>query len=171
MTDLTHKVFDTSYMINSPFVLQSEKHFTLYYFGFLHPFLEDLDFLPITSINKLPEIPAIYFCISQFDFLYIGSTANLRSRWKQHHRLKDLLHFSDLNIYWMEATNIQDYPQVEKQLITHFNPFVNLFGNDGISHYSYHLMQNWFNLEKNDPVQLLSISKIKANALHEYKKR
>lgn len=57
------------------------------------------DFLTISShlhvfrnIRKLPKIPGIYFVLNNDkELLYIGTTCNLKRRWKSHHLKKDLI--------------------------------------------------------------------------------
>lgn len=72
--------------------------------------------------RDLPPIPALYFVLDQHvSVLYIGQTANLRDRWKSHHRapqMSDNAH----RIHWREIADDRQRAEAERQSIAFFRP-------------------------------------------------
>ena len=69
---------------------------------------EELPCLPLSRRLELPDVPAIYFAVSEVDeVLYVGRALSLRARWRgTHHRKAELEEVKDVRIYWLvcEAT-------------------------------------------------------------------
>ncbi len=92
---------------------------------------ESIDFLnlpslPLKSRKDLPNCQGIYFVISsQGTIQYIGCTKNLRRRWQQHHRLGQLEKYFDVKIAWLEVSESELLPEIEKALIKWFKPYLN----------------------------------------------
>ncbi len=65
----------------------------------MNPSTVDIRTLPTLELgqkNKLPAIAAIYFVINSEEVIqYIGSTVNLKSRLKCHHRLLEFKKYQD----------------------------------------------------------------------------
>lgn len=73
----------------------------------------------------LPPIPALYFVLSeQRDVVYIGQTANLRDRWKSHHRARQMA-LGAYRIHWKEVADEDQRTALEKQAIAYFRPLWN----------------------------------------------
>lgn len=82
--------------------------------------------LPLEQRKALPFISAIYLAIdSQGVVQYVGRSRNLNRRWVQHHRLLDLAHLFEVKIAWLEVSDTELLPEIEKSLICWFNPPLN----------------------------------------------
>jgi hypothetical protein len=91
-----------------------------------HGYLASLPRLPISEINKLPPIRAIYFAVDCGTVAYVGQTENLRQRWTSHHRLVDLS--KEAYIVWQQVpSTITSFrlDQIEHEFIRVFNPRLN----------------------------------------------
>lgn len=86
----------------------------------------DVSTLPSLSLSQkreLPEVPAIYFCISETEeILYIGRTKNLSNRWIAHHRYSELKGIKKVKLAWLEVSDLALLPQIESALIEYFKP-------------------------------------------------
>lgn len=72
--------------------------------------------------KDLPPVPALYFVVDgQLNIAYIGQTANLRDRWKQHHRGLQMERGS-YRIHWREVADEQQRLDFERQAIKYFRP-------------------------------------------------
>ena len=88
--------------------------------------LEMLNGLISVNVEKrkaLPEIEAVYLVWTDNELLYIGQTANLRSRFVKHHRLVDFLNH-DSKIAWFDTTGCNRL-EVEEYFIKAFSPKLN----------------------------------------------
>ena len=75
--------------------------------------------------RDFPEIPAIYFVVNaQFAIVYIGEAANLRARWKTHHRTAQLDQ-AGYRIHWKEIADERRRKEGEQWCIKHFHPTLN----------------------------------------------
>jgi len=71
----------------------------------------------------LPTIPGIYFAIdSQGVVQYIGRSNNIRQRWSQHHRNRQLKQIGGVKIAWIEVSDETLLPAIEEALIDWFDP-------------------------------------------------
>jgi hypothetical protein len=70
--------------------------------------------------DSLPSAPAVYFVEADGFLLYVGSTANVRVRWRSHHRAKELAAAGRI---WVIET--ADYARWEKVLIRRLSPRFN----------------------------------------------
>jgi hypothetical protein len=86
----------------------------------------DIQSLPNLSLeerSQLPNVPAIYFVLSQGDsILYIGRAKSLCLRWQTHHRIAAFKTLSSIRIAWLTVSSPALLPQIEKALIEHFHP-------------------------------------------------
>lgn len=90
--------------------------------------LSKLPFIPIAQAEKLPRIPAIYFClVFPGDPIYIGETSNLWDRWKHHDRKVQCMECWVHSIAWIDNVPLDPHrrKQVEKQFIRHYRPVLN----------------------------------------------
>ncbi len=87
----------------------------------------DLPSLPLSRKGELPEISAVYFSLSeQGEILYIGQAVNLKNRWLNHHRLKELVaQIHPVRVAWIEVQEESALTPLESALISHFNPSLN----------------------------------------------
>lgn len=78
--------------------------------------------------RKLPDVPAVYAVIDHQDMLlYIGMTANLRDRWNEHDRAKQME--PDYRIYWRMVPSERERQRTEMLLIRALRPIWNIVGN------------------------------------------
>jgi GIY-YIG catalytic domain len=77
----------------------------------------------LSDRRSLPQCQAIYFVIDEDSILYIGRTANLAERWIAHHRFNQLE--TNPRIAWLECSNEDLLPELERALIKHFSPLLN----------------------------------------------
>lgn len=96
--------------------------------------IETLPRLPLSDRHQLPDIPAVYFAVSPTDeVLYVGRAVALRTRWRTHHRLPQLLKFTGVQIAWFEYKAVTTSPtdrdiwldNVEKNSIEQLDPPLN----------------------------------------------
>ena len=72
--------------------------------------------------QDLPPIPALYFALnSQREIVYIGETENLRTRWKSHHRARQMS-AGGYRIHWMEMADADQRQSSERRAIAYFRP-------------------------------------------------
>lgn len=81
--------------------------------------------LPLSWRKGFPSCSAIYFAISNNQVLYIGRTLNLVRRWANHHRQAELENVDEVRIAWMEVSEPELLPAIEKALIQFFKPCLN----------------------------------------------
>lgn len=92
--------------------------------------LSQLPSVPLSEINSLPTCPAIYFALDPKNrVLYVGKTANLLARWKDHHRLEQLKKLNrknPVNIAWLACENGEELlTKYETYFISIFHPSLN----------------------------------------------
>jgi predicted GIY-YIG superfamily endonuclease len=96
-------------------------------------FLQALPCIPLEFRDALPETNGLYFAIA-LDYatplLYVGKAKNLRERWKNHHRIKDLQLIAatgvSVNLAWLEFTASDEILcQQENLLVRKFRPPLN----------------------------------------------
>ncbi|MEH1922854.1 GIY-YIG nuclease family protein [Nostoc sp.] len=89
----------------------------------------DIDSLPsvyLTQTSRLPQISGVYLAIdSQGIVQYIGQSTNLLSRWRAHHRHKDLQKLDGVRICYLAISDISMLEEIERALIEYFNPYLN----------------------------------------------
>lgn len=94
--------------------------------------LSTLDWLPLARRKELPTISAIYFALwcSELssppfrEVLYVGKATSLVQRWAGHHRLPQLLRFSNVRLLWL-PTPVEQLDKFEAACIQRFNPILN----------------------------------------------
>jgi GIY-YIG catalytic domain len=85
--------------------------------------------LPLLNRSQLPNLPAIYFVITDEQVIYIGRTSNLRQRWVDHHLLKQkALGEILVKVAWLSCSDINLLPSIELALIEYFQPCLNRCG-------------------------------------------
>lgn len=88
--------------------------------------LNSLPSVPLERRNELPQIACIYLALDRNKVVqYVGKTARLRSRWEAHHKGVDLALQGGIEIAYVEVSNIELLPAVEKALIQYFKPPLN----------------------------------------------
>lgn len=86
----------------------------------------DLPSVPLIEKDRLPQLAAIYFVISENGkILYIGRSINLASRWNNHHRYSELKEIRNVRIAWLGCNDESLLPQIEEAMIKHFSPYLN----------------------------------------------
>lgn len=88
-------------------------------------------FLPsVTWENRrsLPSESGVYFALSKnCEVLYVGATADLKARWRGHHRENDLRAMECASIAYYLCPK-QDLSETEQSMITHLSPKLNPHG-------------------------------------------
>lgn len=75
---------------------------------------------------ELPQRPAVYLIICDYDVVYVGKTQNLFIRFRAHDKVQRLLElYADLEIAWIECTPSR-LIEIEAKLIKHFQPIINI---------------------------------------------
>ncbi|MBD2197765.1 MULTISPECIES: GIY-YIG nuclease family protein [Calothrix] len=92
--------------------------------------LSELPSVYLLDKDKLPNCAAIYFVSdSKGQILYIGRTINLVTRWREHHRFKQLKRFNrkdTISISWINCNHqINALPTIENELINLYKPPLN----------------------------------------------
>jgi hypothetical protein len=88
--------------------------------------VKSLPSVPLGNKQKLPLQSGIYFAIDSNDTIqYIGMSKNIRFRWEQHHKLKELKQMQGIRISYLIMEDFALLPQVEQALITWFKPLLN----------------------------------------------
>ena len=78
--------------------------------------------------RQLPDVPAVYVVVDpQYMLLYIGMTANLRDRWNEHDRAKQME--PDYRIYWRMTPSDCERQRMEVLLISALRPIWNIRDN------------------------------------------
>lgn len=86
----------------------------------------NLPSLPLKHRKALPSIPAIYLAIDSNKIVhYIGRTQDLKQRWINHHRDQDLEKFPQVEIVWLEVSDLDLLPEIEESLVRWFEPSLN----------------------------------------------
>ena len=83
--------------------------------------------LKLLERKHLPECSAIYFVIARSQVLYVGLASNLKQRWQNHHRYKQLEAVNkkaDVTLYWLACPQPQ-LQTLERQYIDHYGPTLN----------------------------------------------
>jgi len=90
--------------------------------------LKELNSVTLLHKKLLPEVSAVYLVYQQTlsgnKLLYVGRAKNLRSRWMNHDRFKQLAALEDTHIAWFEC-DIESQPVVESTLIDCLTPEFN----------------------------------------------
>lgn len=86
--------------------------------------------LPSLALNdkkNLPSVSAIYLVLEGETIIYIGLAKNLYSRWRNYHqKMKHLrTRKTSLKIAWLECSDSDLMPAIEKALIAYFHPELN----------------------------------------------
>lgn len=72
--------------------------------------------------RDLPPVPAVYFVLDEkLGVMYVGQTANLRDRWKTHHRALQM-QVGGYRIHWKEVADDQQRADIEREAIAYFRP-------------------------------------------------
>lgn len=79
--------------------------------------------LPVALRKGLPVCSSIYFVLEEDKVVYIGRSANLNNRWKDHHRLCQLS--ENAVISWLELSDPRLLDDIESALIEYFHPILN----------------------------------------------
>ena len=75
--------------------------------------------------QDLDPIPALYFVLNeQREVVYIGQTANLRERWRSHHRARQMA-AGGYRIHWRQIADEDERLSLEKEAITYLRPLWN----------------------------------------------
>lgn len=91
--------------------------------------LTALPWVPLKATSGFPEDPAIYFAIdAQGTVQYIGRSGNVRTRWKSHHRYRQLEKMGGVKVAYLFVKTPQLLPSLESTLISWFNPPLNVVG-------------------------------------------
>lgn len=88
----------------------------------------NIQLLPSVSLenrNDLPQTFGVYFVVSNAEILYVGASANVRSRWVGHNKIKELAEFTNVKIAWVELTNSTDVIELERRAIEFYSPRMN----------------------------------------------
>lgn len=89
--------------------------------------LNSLPSVPLEKRNELPQIACIYLALDRNKVVqYVGKTTKLRSRWEAHHKGVDLAILGGIEIAYVEVSNKELLPAIEKALIKYFNPPLNI---------------------------------------------
>jgi hypothetical protein len=81
--------------------------------------------LAFADRSDLPPVPALYFVLSdRREVVYIGQTANLRERWKSHHRARQMT-LGAYRVHWKEIADEDQRLAAEKAAIEYFRPLWN----------------------------------------------
>jgi GIY-YIG catalytic domain len=91
-----------------------------------------LPYVMMSDIHYLPTFSCLYFVIEDKQHIvYIGQSCNVRRRWRVHHIKSDLCDLNNLEsarrvrIAWLEASDIDSLPQLERAMIRRFRPRLN----------------------------------------------
>ncbi len=90
----------------------------------INPFL--LSSLPMRDKDELPEEAGIYFVIDESKIYYIGMSKNLQDRWYSHHRQDAFDKVPNLSIAYINSLPVNYLISIEKTLIQHFTPKLNI---------------------------------------------
>lgn len=70
----------------------------------------------------LPPVPALYFTLNdRREIVCIGETENLRTRWKSHHRARQMA-TGGYRIHWREMPDADTRALAEREAIAYFRP-------------------------------------------------
>lgn len=88
--------------------------------------LSALPSLPLASRKQLPAVAGIYFAVDSLGAVqYIGRSVNLRQRWLGHHRQSALEVIGNVNIAWLEVSELSLLAETEYEMIKYFKPSLN----------------------------------------------
>ena len=82
----------------------------------------DMPFVLFKDRPQLPAISGIYIAIDGDTAVYVGKAKNIRSRWKNHHRLVQMR--AHYRIYWFGAP-VADLDRLEREFIELLSPALN----------------------------------------------
>ena len=95
----------------------------------INPETLDLRSLPSVKLkekNDLPNAPGIYFVLNSLGHVqYIGSSSNIKERWKNHHRRVQLQELEEVSISCIQVEDSNLLPFIEQALIEWFRPPLN----------------------------------------------
>jgi hypothetical protein len=98
--------------------------------------IADLPALPALSLvdrGLLPDCPAVYFVLDETcTVLYVGYTASLRDRWKNHHRLESFRQLEPIRIAWLAVDDAARLSTFEQDFIEQLNPPFNVQRRHGL---------------------------------------
>lgn len=96
--------------------------------------INTLPYVPLESRSCLPNKPSIYFAVDGENTIqYIGKSFNLRTRWANHSKIKELNSIGNIRIFYLILyTELIEI--TESSLIEYFKPPLNRLGKaDGTS--------------------------------------
>lgn len=84
-----------------------------------------LEAIALTDKGKFPDIPVVYFVLSQFkEILYIGKAVSLKNRYMWHHKYDELTILGNVTVAWLPTLK-DELVKLEKSCIQHFKPSLN----------------------------------------------
>jgi excinuclease UvrABC nuclease subunit len=89
----------------------------------------DIATLPFVAFERrrdLPDGPGLYAAIVESEILYVGKSANLRSRWKYHPLRDALLRQGRLTIAYRKISHPAILHEVERRIIRALCPPLNV---------------------------------------------
>jgi len=90
--------------------------------------IAQISLFPSTTFEhraELPPIGAVYFVLnSRREVMYIGQTANLRDRWKSHHRARQMA-VGSYRIHFVHVADEDRRLALEKEATAYFRPLWN----------------------------------------------
>ncbi len=88
--------------------------------------ISQLPSLPLSEGDNLPSCTAIYFVsLDSGELLYVGKAVNLYTRWRSHHRCKQLESLQNVYISWIEVESSVNLDDLEANFIASFQPRLN----------------------------------------------
>lgn len=55
----------------------------------------------LEDIDSLPAVPGVYFALKDGEVLYVGQSEEMRSRWGQHHKRRELEKIGDVRVSFL----------------------------------------------------------------------
>ncbi|MBW4603941.1 MAG: GIY-YIG nuclease family protein [Calothrix sp. FI2-JRJ7] len=94
--------------------------------GLEQPNLKPLPWVSLNAKSQLPATSGIYIAInSQNKVEYIGRSVNIRQRWENHHRYKQLKSIGGIKLCYLAVENVDLLNRLETALITCLKPPLN----------------------------------------------
>lgn len=88
--------------------------------------LFELPSLPLEWYKALPKCAAIYIAYkSEQEILYVGRSTNIQNRWVSHHLYVQLQEIGNVQLAWIEVSDISMLSAVESALIEYYQPPLN----------------------------------------------
>lgn len=87
-----------------------------------HP--KDFPSVPLEAIRFLPTSSGIYFALSNQRVLYIGQSANIRDRWRNHNKYNELSLWENVRIHFCPSDG-RPLLEQEAEWINAFSPILN----------------------------------------------